>query len=257
MPLDLVHTQDGGFICGGITVSTDGDVSKALGKNDYWVFKTDKDGKLMWQKSFGGSENDQFCSLSGTCDNGVIVYGHTFSKNGDATDNKGVADMLVFRLDDKGAILWHRCYGGSQGDWEGAVTTTREGNYAFAGVTGHADGDITGTIRGSGDYWLAILGDDGLDNYCPIVTPPPLSLEPALISSNILKVYPNPVQGQLTIESKEPVRAILSDIQGRVLLESATGSLDMSRLAPGMYLLACTDMQGRQITVYKVYRQGE
>lgn len=254
VPIELIETQDGGFICGGFSSSTEGDISKPLGNSDYWVFKVDKDGKMLWERSLGGSLNEYIGGMAGTCDNGVILYGHTFSKDGLGDGLAGAADMLLIRLDNSGTILWHKLYGSSQGDWEGSITTTREGHYAFAGVTGFADRDVTGTIRGSGDYWLAILGDDSLDNYCPIETPEPVGVKPDPAVVGALKVYPNPVQGQLIIESSAPVLVTLRDLQGRVLLQSGNGSLDMSSLAAGMYLLTCTDTQGNYLSTHKIHR---
>ena len=56
----LAATTDGGVISGGTSWS---DMSfqkseNGRGNGDYWVVKTDKDGKIEWDKTIGGSDND-------------------------------------------------------------------------------------------------------------------------------------------------------------------------------------------------------
>ena len=58
--ISLAATRDGGVISGGTSYS---DMSfekseNGRGNGDYWVVKTDKDGKIQWDKTIGGSERD-------------------------------------------------------------------------------------------------------------------------------------------------------------------------------------------------------
>jgi hypothetical protein len=50
-----------GFILAGYTYSNDGDVSGhhgSTGSSDYWIVKLEASGDIEWQKSLGGTEND-------------------------------------------------------------------------------------------------------------------------------------------------------------------------------------------------------
>jgi hypothetical protein len=54
----MAPTSDGGSISGGTSYS---DISfekseNGRGNGDYWVVKTDKGGKIQWDKTIGGSE---------------------------------------------------------------------------------------------------------------------------------------------------------------------------------------------------------
>ncbi|MES2479075.1 MAG: T9SS type A sorting domain-containing protein [Bacteroidota bacterium] len=254
----LIQTQDGGFICGGSTKSSDGDVKKAThGDWDYWVFKTDKDGNILWQKTIGGSKIDLLFGLAGTCNNGSLVYGMTMSNDGDAIANTGMIDLLVLRLDDKGDTIWTHCYGSSQGDFEGGITVTSDDGYAFVSTSALADRDVSGSPHGSGDYWLAVLKPDGLDNNCPLKTPPPvvLAVSEHVIADTHVRIYPNPVQDQLIIESLLPVHATLTDLLGRELMHTEDGRMAVGNLASGLYLISCTDLQGNRIGTYKVQKE--
>src|SRR5690606_31857136 len=46
----IAETGDGGFVVGGYTNSTDGDVSNPIGNLDFWIFKIDTNGNIQWEK---------------------------------------------------------------------------------------------------------------------------------------------------------------------------------------------------------------
>ena len=48
----------GTYIIAGNSKSSDGDTTKNNGENDFWVFKIDTKGKLLFEKSLGGSGLD-------------------------------------------------------------------------------------------------------------------------------------------------------------------------------------------------------
>ena len=43
-------TTDGGYILGGSSTSSNGDVSQNNGNGDYWIVKVDAGGELIWEK---------------------------------------------------------------------------------------------------------------------------------------------------------------------------------------------------------------
>jgi hypothetical protein len=84
----------GGLVVAGKSESNNGDVSGNHGQDDYWVIRLDKDGYLLWQKSFGGSDSDVAYSLANTSDGGFAVAGQTRSNNGDVSGNQDRRDLL-------------------------------------------------------------------------------------------------------------------------------------------------------------------
>jgi hypothetical protein len=55
----ILQTSDGGYIIGGSTISTDGDVqSIGQGDGDFWVVKLDSLGDVMWENQYGGTDVD-------------------------------------------------------------------------------------------------------------------------------------------------------------------------------------------------------
>ena len=56
---DILQTQDGGFIVYGYSYSTDIEGLPNKGGDDAIIVKYDKDGNMLWQKSWGGNKTDQ------------------------------------------------------------------------------------------------------------------------------------------------------------------------------------------------------
>jgi len=74
----VLPTKDGGYLLGGTSSSgISGDKSEVnKGREDYWVVKLHADGKVEWDKTLGGAENDQLNSVLQT-QNGDYVLGGT------------------------------------------------------------------------------------------------------------------------------------------------------------------------------------
>jgi predicted secreted protein len=138
----LIQTTDGGYAIAGDTAS------KGAGKVDTWVIKLDKQGNIVWDRTYGGSEDDFLWSLIQTIDGGYAGAGVTESKGA------GGEDLWVIKLDKQGNIVWDRTYGGSQDDFTNALIQTIDGGYAGAGVT---------ESKGAGgeDFWVIKLDKQG------------------------------------------------------------------------------------------------
>jgi len=157
----IQQTSDGGFIVAGHSNSNDGDVSGNHGSWDFWVVKLSDLGDLVWQRSFGGSENDIANSVQETSDGGFIVAGYTLSNDGDVTGFHGDRDAWVIKLDVQGDLIWQNALGGSLEDRAYSVQETSDGGFIVAGYSDSNDGDVSGN-HGFDDMWvvkLDVLGD--------------------------------------------------------------------------------------------------
>ena len=155
------QTTDGGYIVAGYSNSHDGDVTGNHGGDDYWVVKLTAAGDIDWQKSLGGSWNDNGMDARQTADGGYIVTGWSNSFNGDVTGNHGGNDYWVVKLDSTGNIVWQKSLGGSGNDnsW-GEIQQTADGGYIVAGQSNSNGGDVSGN-HGGYDYWVVKLTDAG------------------------------------------------------------------------------------------------
>ncbi|UCH14008.1 MAG: hypothetical protein JSV22_13000 [Bacteroidales bacterium] len=154
------QTTDGGYIVAGYSKSSDGDVSKNQGSNDYWIVKLTSEGDLTWQKSYGGSSQDIAYSIRQTTDGGYIIAGGSSSDDGDVTGNYFNYNYWIVKLNSTGQIIWEKSFGGDSDDIAYSIQQTTDGGYIVAGKSYSNNGDVTGN-HGSFDYWIIKLSSTG------------------------------------------------------------------------------------------------
>lgn len=155
------QTSDGGYIIAGSSNSNNGNVTGNHGSYDYWIVKLDNAGDIQWQKSFGGTDEDNAYSAKQTSDGGYIVAGRSRSVDGDVTGNHGNFDYWVLKLNSSGNIQWQKSFGGSGLDEAHSVQQTSDGGYAVTGFSWSNNGDLTGNHGNSADYWIVKLNNSG------------------------------------------------------------------------------------------------
>jgi len=163
-PFDIQQTSDGGYVVAGYSQSNDGDVTGHHGGtngSDYWVIKIDTGGVLKWEKSFGGTQDDQANAVRQTPDGGYIIAGYTSSSNGDVTGNNGAYDYWIIKTDTGGNVQWKNCYGGTSNDQAFAISVLSSGNYLVAGTAYSNNGNVTNNHGGIGDYWVININSAG------------------------------------------------------------------------------------------------
>ena len=138
----IIASGDGNYLIAGNTFSTDMDVSAPLGSSDFWLLKIDPSGSLLWEKSFGGTDFELARALCPTYDGRFWVVGHSKSLNNDVSENNGMNDFWIIRVDASGSLEWERSFGGSGLDFAHGVVETASGSAIIVGETESADGDI-------------------------------------------------------------------------------------------------------------------
>ncbi|MDY6969889.1 MAG: cadherin-like beta sandwich domain-containing protein [Spirochaetota bacterium] len=150
IPYSVQVANDGGYVVGADTSSF------GAGGSDFWAFKVDASGDLLWQYTYGGVENDSARDLQKTADGGYVMTGWTYSF--DSIMN----DAWVVKLNSTGGIDWQKIYNkpidgypdfGS--DWAYAVVQTSDGGYAISGDT-----DWESSERNC-DVWIFKLDSNG------------------------------------------------------------------------------------------------
>ena len=102
--LTIQQTFDGGFIAAGSSLSNNGDVTGNNGGSDMWIVKLDDTGNITWDKTLGGSLEDNAYSIQQTLDSGYIVVGNSNSTDGDVSGSNGDYDYCLFKLTSIGNI---------------------------------------------------------------------------------------------------------------------------------------------------------
>ncbi len=150
---DIHKTNDGGYVVGGSTYSTNIDVTGNFGGSDYWVLKLDSDGELLWQNNYGGSGSEWAWSIDLTDDNGFVVCGRSNSSDGMVNDGKGNRDFWVVKINSSGGVEWTNSFGGTSIDVAYAVHQTDDDGYIIAGYSESDDVDVIDNY-GDWDYWV-------------------------------------------------------------------------------------------------------
>jgi len=154
------QTNDGGYVIAGTTESNDRDVGANNEETDIWVVKLDSIGNLVWEKNYGGLNNEEVYSIQQTIDSGYIVAGTTESKDEDVTEYNGNWDCWILKLEKTGNIEWEQNYGESEWDAAISIQETDADGYVVAGVTSSNDGNL-GEIMGNSDYWIFKIDTEG------------------------------------------------------------------------------------------------
>ena len=157
------QTFDGGFIAAGWSNSNNGDVTGNHGLLDYWITRLDPSGNLIWQKSLGGSNDDQASFIEQTTDGGFIVTGSTASNNGDVTDKNGGSDFWIVKTDANGNIQWQQTYGGDHAEEAYSIAPTSDGGYIAGGISYSQSDDVSKHYGyyDISDAWLIKLDVNG------------------------------------------------------------------------------------------------
>jgi hypothetical protein len=136
------ESSNGGFIIAGYTSSF------GAGLQDVYVVMTDSMGNSLWERTYGGFENDYAKCVKETPDGGFIIVGST------ASFGAGFTDCYIVRTDASGDTLWTRAYGGDDDERAYSVDLTSDGGYIVGGHT---------STFGAGDYdvWLLRLAGEG------------------------------------------------------------------------------------------------
>jgi len=130
----MVQTNDGGYVLAGT-------IWPRIDESDFFLVKTNSDGIIQWNKTYGGPKWDKAHSVVQTSDGGYAVAGETWSFGA------GDWDFLLVKTNSDGIMQWSRTYGGEDNDQAYSVAQTLDGGYAIAGQT-HPFG------KGSGVFWL-------------------------------------------------------------------------------------------------------
>jgi len=163
----IVATPDGGALMAGWTGSNDGDVSTPLnGIFDGWLVKLDALGNIEWDRTYGGSNSDQFQDILALSDGGFLVLGVTNSMDGDINGLHGGSDVWLLHVDDLGNMIGSHCLGGSGNDIARDFMPY-QGDFLVAGETYSFNGDVSvsydlpNSTQNQGDGWLLLVKATG------------------------------------------------------------------------------------------------
>ena len=93
-------TSDGGYIIIGTTYSF------GVGESDIWLIKTDYQGKMEWNKTFGEENSDWGSTVKQTYSDEYIILGETY----EVFNDKSIIRLI--KVDKNGTMKWNATFDG-------------------------------------------------------------------------------------------------------------------------------------------------
>ena len=150
----LIVTSDGGYALAGVQNCSASPLElhywhyfyNDLG-GDCWLVKTDANGNMEWNNTYGGTGDDWALSLINASDGGYVLAGYTSSFGA------GGRDAWLVKTDATGTMEWNQTYGGTGNDMAFSLVATSDGGYALAGTWRSDASDF--------DFWLVKTDEFG------------------------------------------------------------------------------------------------
>jgi len=112
---------------------------------------------IQWERCLGGTNDDEASSIIQTFDNGYLVAGFSYSRNGNL-DSANFGGAWIVKLNSSGTVIWQKSFGGSLlGDYIQSIIQTSDSGFIF---TGNTEDNING-FHGVIDAWVVKLNDTG------------------------------------------------------------------------------------------------
>lgn len=198
---------------------------------DLWVVCTDLNLNILWDKVYGGTNNEKGGNLFRYSTNKLVLGSISKSIPGGnkTSPNYGLYDVWCLILDMNGNILMQESFGGT-GDDIGEIMQSSNENIALLTSSSESpvSGNKTAVNIGGLDYWGADLNLSFLN----------------LLSFNKLSasfLYPNPSTSIVRFSSNIDIDVYdidVYDINGREMnFEFENNALDISNFKPGIYFV--------------------
>ena len=163
----IVATNDGGYAVLGYTQSNNFDiVNKSNESFDFWVMKFSSEDQILWNRTFGGSDDDRGVDIVATNDGGFAILGAASSSDLEVSQNAGSHDFWMLKITAEGTVMWEKSFGFSGSDKGISLTNTADNGFLLTGVldvsASGGQGNSKGTQRHSGgDVWVLKLSSNG------------------------------------------------------------------------------------------------
>ncbi len=157
------------LVFGGSSGGISGDkTTPGYGGIDYWLVKTDSAGNKLWDKTYGGSNNELVSFRTNYFFQNIkndqyLIGGSTNSPaSGTISSNGfGYSDAWVAKLDSAGNIIWDNRFGGSDLEITSKIIEVNDGYLLLGGSTSKTGGTISDTGIVAYDVWIVKIDTAG------------------------------------------------------------------------------------------------
>jgi hypothetical protein len=165
----MIPTKDGGAMLGiysrsGISGSKQ---TENFGEGDYYIIKLSKDGKVEWEKNYGGKSDDHLRTLALTS-NGYLIGGESRSER---SGNKTLGieegtDLWLISLNERGDEQWQKSYNFKNRDILMGMSVIHSTDDKTKGVLLGGYTQAEGRIEADDEtFWILYLDETGNEQW--------------------------------------------------------------------------------------------
>ena len=249
----VLQTADSGYaVLGSVDVFSgpSGDVTSSHGGgDDYWLAKLNTRGDIMWNQTFGGSNNEVAYSMAATTDGGYVISGIAQSTDGQVTGNHGSVDYWIVKtsctadtptISRRGDTLTAVAFGATY-QW------MRDGTI----IPGATNAVYVATTNGSYTA-VATIGDCAGTSQPVVVS----GLGVMQYSTTALSVFPNPATSYISVVGGNNITIKIYSTTGQLLKQvSNMNTVSISELVPGFYFVDIITETGEVIKHEKIVKE--
>jgi hypothetical protein len=143
---DVENTPDSGFIVCGTTYTY------SNGGSDIYAVRFNSAGSILWEKNYGGANDESSTAIIRDDDNNYVIIGMT------STYGQGDNDFYLIKIDSNGDTTWTRTLGGNKFDEGYGIDLASDSTYLITGTTFSYPNDVSDT---SGNILYAEVDKSG------------------------------------------------------------------------------------------------
>lgn len=268
------QTTDGDFLVAGYK-SNENETS------DFYLAKLDTFGNLIWEKEYGGSENEDIWAVTELANGNYICAGATISSDGDVSNNEGFMNVWTVITDTDGNLLSEQIItNGFLSFTESSIIAEPDGGYTI-GTMNHndcfesyssnyfniqrfnaANETIWNLCLTEGNLYDIVKTDD--DGYIAVGLTGPAGATRAyalkigtLLGNESFELqntgfYPNPTNGMLYIKSNVVFDHItIYTVDGKKVMteQLQNNQINVEQLSQSLYLATLVTDNGQEVNL--------
>jgi hypothetical protein len=158
----VIECNTGGFAIIGWTESF------GAGHQDIWLLRTDENGNLLWNQTYGYTDEERGYSIFELSTGGFILFGRTKSMG------LGGTEVWLVCTDVNGNIVWDQLHGGTDHERVYSIAECSAGGFIMTGRTssfgaGQSDMWLFRIDENGNHLWIQTFGGSVIDNGMGVV----------------------------------------------------------------------------------------
>lgn len=221
---DMVATDDGGAV---LINTSNSPLQTNHGEYDIWGVRINSSGTILWQKCFGGTDQETGLGISKTSTGNFLFTGVARSINGDLVGNTN-PNAWMFCVDSGGNLLWQKPYGGPESEKFNKAIEIADGEFVVIGTNSLDYGNLW-VVRMS----LLVTGSKDIAT-----------------TLGQISITPNPAHDEIKIlgtDFGENAFLTISAVDGSIVRKQSLNpdqQVPISDLPAGMYVVTLTGRNG-------------